>query len=382
MDGLVGADVHVGGIAAQLPGGRVGQRGVAVCRVAGRDVRRAVALRASLCDLLLQLPVTTKSAAAPRDRFIGTMAFSPRPPPCMNRIWKCGGHGQQLAQVGFGLRADRDELLAAVAHLHHAHAAAVPVQHLGGGPSQHRLGHGGRAGGEVVRARARRRVTSWRAPWQRWRCRRGGRRSVRPAPWPRWRPAPAASARCVARVSATTFCVRAVCIFGFRSWYFLLSGELIQATSWRSSSSLKFCSRIGPRAPGASLHGLVAHDGVGLVEVLLELGVGGLGGSFALVGRHLRLQVLRAGLRDRRARLLDQPARQRFDAGALQVEELLDERGLRPGPWRCELAASAAVRSASLIFFTEDSPLEMRKCRRRRARCRRWRRSRRCAAGR
>jgi hypothetical protein len=35
--------------------------------------------------------------------------------------------------VGLGLVSDADELLAAMAHLHHRHAAAVPIEHLGGG---------------------------------------------------------------------------------------------------------------------------------------------------------------------------------------------------------------------------------------------------------
>jgi hypothetical protein len=42
-------------------------------------------------------------------------------------------HGEQAAQRGLGLPVDADELLAAVAHLHHAHARAVPVEHLLGG---------------------------------------------------------------------------------------------------------------------------------------------------------------------------------------------------------------------------------------------------------
>ena len=37
---------------------------------------------------------------------------------------------EQLAQVGLRLGGDRHELLAAVAHLHDAHAAAAPVEHL------------------------------------------------------------------------------------------------------------------------------------------------------------------------------------------------------------------------------------------------------------
>ena len=50
-----------------------------------------------------------------------------------------GGHGQQFAQVGFGFCRDLHELLAAMAHLHHADATAVPVEHLGGRLAQHGL---------------------------------------------------------------------------------------------------------------------------------------------------------------------------------------------------------------------------------------------------
>ena len=38
---------------------------------------------------------------------------------------------QEFTHIGFGLLVNRDEFFAAVAHLHHAHAAAVPVGHLG-----------------------------------------------------------------------------------------------------------------------------------------------------------------------------------------------------------------------------------------------------------
>jgi len=53
-------------------------------------------LRASFCDFWLQLPVTTKSTAAARERFSGTMAFSARPPPCMNRILKFAGTASRV----------------------------------------------------------------------------------------------------------------------------------------------------------------------------------------------------------------------------------------------------------------------------------------------
>ena len=57
---------------------------------------------------------------------------------------------QQLAQVRLGLGGDGHELLAPVAHLRHAHAAALPVQHLFLGLTQHGLGQHGRTGTEVI----------------------------------------------------------------------------------------------------------------------------------------------------------------------------------------------------------------------------------------
>ena len=57
-----------------------------------------------------------------------------------------------FAQQAFGLGVDGDEFFAAVAHLHHRHARAVPVEHLFGGLAQHAFGQRGRAGAEVVDA--------------------------------------------------------------------------------------------------------------------------------------------------------------------------------------------------------------------------------------
>ncbi len=63
----------------------------------------------------------------------------------MNRILKLAGHGQQLAQIGFGRFVDADELFAAVAHLHHAHARAAPVEHFGSSLLQDFFRNGGGA---------------------------------------------------------------------------------------------------------------------------------------------------------------------------------------------------------------------------------------------
>ena len=48
-------------------------------------------LAASFKDFSLQLPVTTTSTGPPWARFIGTMAFSAKPPPCMNKTLKFEG---------------------------------------------------------------------------------------------------------------------------------------------------------------------------------------------------------------------------------------------------------------------------------------------------
>ncbi|MCX4146520.1 MULTISPECIES: hypothetical protein [Paraburkholderia] len=44
---------------------------------------------------------------------------------------------------------DRHEFFAAMAHFHHAHATALPIEHLFGCLTQHLFGHGSRAGGEI-----------------------------------------------------------------------------------------------------------------------------------------------------------------------------------------------------------------------------------------
>src|SRR5690348_6195983 len=56
---------------------------------------------------------------------------------------------QQLAQVGLGLGGDADELLAAMAHLHHAHAGAMPVEHLVAGTRKDFLGQHRGTGAEI-----------------------------------------------------------------------------------------------------------------------------------------------------------------------------------------------------------------------------------------
>ena len=46
--------------------------------------------------------------------------------------FEVGRNGQQLTKVGFCFFVNGHELFAAMAHFHHTHAAAMPVQHFAG----------------------------------------------------------------------------------------------------------------------------------------------------------------------------------------------------------------------------------------------------------
>ena len=151
VDGLVRANVHIGALAAELPAGGVCQRGKARGLGIGRFMRGAVFGR--LCVRFLAPAAgddkVCRGTARQVQRHDGVFSQATT---LHEQQLEMGWHGQQLAQVGFGLFVDLAELFATVAHLHHPHAAAVPVQHLGGGLGEHGFGHGGRAGRKVVRA--------------------------------------------------------------------------------------------------------------------------------------------------------------------------------------------------------------------------------------
>jgi hypothetical protein len=163
VDGLVGTQVHVAGASAQLPAARGGNAGVAVVLVACGDVHVAVAAcfllrfvapaagdhKVGRCSLAL-----TGAARRQVQRNDGVFGQATA---LHEQDFVVGRYRQQFAQVGFGLGVDGLEFLAAVAHLHHAHAAmhalgVGPIEHFGGGLGQYFSRHGGRSGGEVVRA--------------------------------------------------------------------------------------------------------------------------------------------------------------------------------------------------------------------------------------
>ncbi len=70
----------------------------------------------------------------------------------MNRILKLAGMASSSRRSASACLVDADELLAPVAHLHHAHTTAVPVEHFSSGLFKDFGRDGGGASGEVVGA--------------------------------------------------------------------------------------------------------------------------------------------------------------------------------------------------------------------------------------
>lgn len=150
VDRLVRAQMHVGGIVRQLPLGVRRRTREAVGRLAGRgQMRRAVLLR--FVERLLRPRaghdevggLACAEQVHRHDCILRNAAALQEQDPMARR------HVEQLTQVGQRGLVDRHELLAAMAHLHHAHAAAVPVEHFVGSLPQHFFGQRRGAGGEI-----------------------------------------------------------------------------------------------------------------------------------------------------------------------------------------------------------------------------------------
>ncbi len=129
-DGFVGTDVDIARILAQPPG--IPRRDIGeIAILAGRcDVHIAVLLR--FLDRFLRpfagIDVVGDAAAAQQIHWHDCVL--PNRPALQEQhlvIWR---NGEQFAKAGFGMRMDRDELLAAMAHFHDRHARTMPVQHL------------------------------------------------------------------------------------------------------------------------------------------------------------------------------------------------------------------------------------------------------------
>src|SRR5438105_2327189 len=150
-DGLVRAVVDVRRVRALVPLlGRIGELAIFRC---GGDMHIAIALR--FLDCLLR-PFT--------GRHVVGLALAAQQVHRHLRELQRGAageeqhlvvrrHGEELAQVLLRLRGDADELASAMAHLHHRHAAAVPVEHLVAGTGKHFRGQHRRARAEIENAR-------------------------------------------------------------------------------------------------------------------------------------------------------------------------------------------------------------------------------------
>jgi len=153
VDGLVGGDVHIGGVGRELPVGAGRQRAVAVGLAAGGNVD--VDVDAGLLDRSLS-PMAA-------DHVVGALAGAGE----VERDQRLLGGGttgqeqhrvvvgdiEQAAQVGLGLGGHGHEFRAAMAHFHDRSAGPVPVQHFRLRLAQDRFRQGCRAGTEVERAR-------------------------------------------------------------------------------------------------------------------------------------------------------------------------------------------------------------------------------------
>jgi hypothetical protein len=152
VDGFVAAQVQVAGTLAQLPLRRGGQGGE-LAVLAGGDHVHLCGVLARFLGRLLAPAAGHHKIDRPGTREVqrhdGVFGQATA---LHEQHLELRRDGQQLAQVGLGLFADGDEFLAPVAHLHHAHAAAMPVQHFGGGLFQNFGRNGSRAGREVVGA--------------------------------------------------------------------------------------------------------------------------------------------------------------------------------------------------------------------------------------
>ena len=136
-DRLVGAHVHVRGVGRQLPARAFRHIGEVFVFARRRDVDLRVLLR--FLDRLLRpfagVDEVDHFAIAEQvhrhDRVFADRAA------LQEQHFVVVTDRHQLAQIGLGLVRDRNELGAAMAHLHHRHAAAVPVEHFCCGALQH-----------------------------------------------------------------------------------------------------------------------------------------------------------------------------------------------------------------------------------------------------
>ena len=151
VNGFVAAQVQVAGILAKAPALPCWQCGVSIGLVAGSKVGCAIAV----CLLLRFLAPAAghdkvhRASAREVQRNDGVLSQTAA---LHEKNLELLRHGQQFAQVCLRLFVDRDELLAPMAHFHHAHAAAMPVEHFSRRLRQYLQRHRRRSGRKVIRA--------------------------------------------------------------------------------------------------------------------------------------------------------------------------------------------------------------------------------------
>ena len=151
MNGFVAAQVHVLRILAQRPAGGIGHAGEVGCSAAGSQAVAGVLARFFVRFLAPaachhKIDRTALGQVQRHDGVLGQATT------LHEQDVKVTGHGQQFAQIGFCGFVDADELFAAMAHLHHAHARAAPVEHFIGSLVQDFFGDCGGASRKIERA--------------------------------------------------------------------------------------------------------------------------------------------------------------------------------------------------------------------------------------
>ncbi|MNF88173.1 hypothetical protein D3C84_706600 [compost metagenome] len=142
--------MEVGGIFRQLPVVLPGNREVVVGLGAGGNVDVAVAT--GLLDALLRpdAGVDIVGDAVFRQQIERNLGELLAGAALQKQHFIVGGNAEQIAQILFGLCRNGHVVIAAVAHLHHRQALAVPVEEFRLGALQNSFGKRGRAGAEII----------------------------------------------------------------------------------------------------------------------------------------------------------------------------------------------------------------------------------------
>ena len=151
VDGLVGADVQIRGVVAQAPGVARRDTGEVLRLARGRDVHACKARRflGRLARPGAGVDEVDHRVWAATGQVEGHDGVLPEPPTLLEQDLVIGRHVQQLAQINHRLAVDAGKFGTTVAHLHHRHAAAMPVEHVVRGLLEHLFRQYGGAGREI-----------------------------------------------------------------------------------------------------------------------------------------------------------------------------------------------------------------------------------------